>query len=166
MIFTLRDEKNVYEIGRCIALLAGGGIQQFKNKPEASDLLGKLSADTENMTNLRKLLAREMGGSTVADFNDQNVLERIAQRLVSREFCLSIRQKHNVAPPTEGSAGQARQRPLPPRRQSSSAAPPVRRQYEEMPSPEESEFPPNLDAAAMTAVMRQAAQEGCPFFEE
>jgi hypothetical protein len=87
------------------------------------------------------------------------VLEEIAWLLASRE--LWVKRKYDAvgaASATQAAATQPQPVPLPPPPPKSSAPP--------EPEPEEAVFLPNIDAAAMAAVLQEAAQSGKPFCEE
>jgi hypothetical protein len=87
------------------------------------------------------------------------VLEEIAWLLGSRQLWLKrAYPRVEIGSPSDKSAGQpAPPVPAPPPQQASAPPEPV---------PDEPVFIPNIDAAAVAAAQREAAQSGVPFCEE
>jgi hypothetical protein len=132
---------------------------EFPNQRSALQFLLPLKGNSEFMSQLRFLLAERNPGFDLSRLSDQGVLEEIALRLGNRQLRLRYApdlMQEGGATTEEKPAVQAEPLPPPPRQP---AAPPE-------PTPDEPVFVPNIDAAAIAAAMREAAQSGVPFCEE
>jgi hypothetical protein len=132
---------------------------EFSDRRSALLFLLPFKSDAQFMWGLRYLLAEWNQGYALSLLGDQEVLEEIAWLLASRE--LWVKRKYDAvgaASATQAAATQPQPVPLPPPPPKSSAPP--------EPEPEEAVFLPNIDAAAMAAVLQEAAQSGKPFCEE
>ncbi len=137
-----------------------GDAIEFSDRGSALLFLLPFKSDVQFMLGLRHLLNEWNRGLTPSSLRDQRVLEEIAWLLVTRQLWLKRKYREfGVGVPAQAAAPQ-------PQPVSQAAPPPPKRSEPPEPEPEVAVFLPDIDAAAMAAVMKGAAQSGAPFCEE
>jgi hypothetical protein len=134
-------------------------VVKFSDRRGALLFLLPFKADAQFMWELRHLLAERNRGYALSRGSDQEVLEEVASLLASKQLWLT-RTYRAVEGGFSAEKAEAlpEVQPLPalPRQPAPPAEPP----------PDEPIFRPNIDAAAIAAAQREAAQSGVPFCEE
>ena len=131
---------------------------EFSDRHGALLFLLSFKSDTQLMWELRHLLAERNREYALSRVSDQQVLEEIASLLASRQLWLRKYHAAGGGSAAQDAAAEPAPQPLPPLPRQPAQPP-------ELP-PDEPIFIPNIDAAAIAAVQREAAQFGVPFCEE
>jgi hypothetical protein len=134
-----------------------GDAVEFSERRTSLLFLLPFRSNPQFVWGLRRLLAERNRGYPFSHLSDEKVLDEIAWLLATRQLWLkrTYRKADVVNPADEASGG-----PLPP------LPPPPQASGPSEPPPDEPVFMPNIDAAAIAAAQREAAQSGVPFCEE
>jgi len=138
----------------------------FWDKAEALAFLRRISVNSGDRTTFRTLLTKAEGALKVGKLNDEEVLDLLADCLVSgRIWAVRTRLlKRSRSRKPEGEymtpleVSRMERKPPPP-------APPKKEEEKPAPAPREPEVSPEM-AAAQAATLQQAAQTGAPFCEQ
>lgn len=161
----LREGTKVYEIGRHMEVYDRGSAYTFHDEFSARTFLLRFSHDPSNMAALRTLFRDEYQGSMLAKLSNHQVVEAVSRLLAAGTLRLILRPEAPPTPFVVGAFGQNQQEVAPSSPRRTRAEVPATLTPETLP-PEGSELPADVDAAAVAAIMRQAARDGVPFCEE
>ena len=129
---------------------------EFPDRRSALLFLLPFKSDAQFIPGLRRLLAERSRRYALARVSDQQVLEETAWLLATRQLWLKQSYRAILTRrPGEKAAQPSRALPVQPEARESFAPP--------EPPPDEPVFLPNIDAAAIAAAQRRAAQSGKPF---
>jgi hypothetical protein len=135
-----------------------GDTVEFSERRAALLFLLPFKSNRLFVWSLRRLLAERNRGYPFSRLSDEKVLEEIAWLLATRQLWLKrTYRKIEAIQPADSASGQ----PVPPLQQQA----PQQSTPPESP-PDEPVFMPSIDAAAIAAAQREAAQSGVPFCEE
>jgi hypothetical protein len=132
------------------------------DRNQALDLLRRSKSDIWAQASLRSVVAKRSASTTLTRFNDDQILEAVADLIASGELVLvrtgdrAIGRKGDSVP--GGTAKSDAAPPPAPRPASQSVAPP--------PPVDPKVYSANVDPVAQAAANQQAAQQGAPFCEE
>jgi hypothetical protein len=138
----------------------------FWEKAEALGFLSRISMNSWDRSTLRTLLAKVEGALKVGKLNDEEILDLLADCLVSgRIWAVRVRllkrstsrkPEREYMTPLEVSRAERKPQPAPPKKEEEKPPPPP---------PAEPEVSPEV-AAAQASVLKEASESGKPFCEQ
>jgi hypothetical protein len=132
----------------------------FTSHFSALHFLRRFCSDPLARANMRTLFAEQLPGRSLVRSSDDDVIRDLAGELVAGR----VRVWYSAVEQTSTGTGPTAAPPPPP----PTAGAPLRpaAPATPLPQPEETDFSPDLDIAAIAAVLKEAALDGVPFCEE
>ena len=133
----------------------------FTSHFSALHFLRRLCSDPLARANIRTVFADQLPGRSLVRSSDDDVIRDLAWELVAGRVRVWYSAAEQASTGTGPTAAPAQPPPPAARAPRQPAAPSAA-----LPQPEETDFSPDLDIAAIAAVLKDAALDGVPFCEE